>query len=311
MVVISFLYPIYLWFLLLVPFFVFIYFFGLAYNKKKAFIFSNFQALERFYGIEFFSKNFMVLYLNVLILILVVLSLAGTVVSFNATTSSYSYVLLIDNSGSMSTVDIEPSRLVAAKNAAKDFVDSLPFGVSVGVVGFSGEAVVYQELTTDKLKIKMGIDNIDFGEVEGTNIYNAVISADRIFDKVDRGKLRSIIVISDGQVNVGEAPQIISFAQRNDIVINTIGVGSEEGGVNKYNIISKVDIDFLSALAFNSGGNFFRIEDAKDMGESFNLLIDRINDNIEMDVSLYILIGAICLFTINWILFNLRFKIFP
>ncbi len=297
--------------MLLIPFFVFVYFFGLAYTKKKSFVFSNFQALERFYGIEFFSKNFFVLYLNILILTFFVLSLAGAVVSFSATTSSYSYVLLIDNSGSMSTTDISPSRLVAAKSAAKKFVDSLPLGVNVGVIGFGGEAVVYSELVNDKMKIKMGIDNIDYGTVEGTNIYNAIISADRLFDKMGNEKFRSVIVISDGQVNVGEAPQIISFAERNDIVINTIGVGSEEGGVSKYNIISKVDIDFLRSLAFNSEGNFFRIEDVGSMEESFDLLVDKIDDEIDVDVSLYFLMGAVFLFTINWILFNLRFRVFP
>ena len=30
----------------------------LIYNKKKAVLFGNFEAMERFYDIEFFSKNF-------------------------------------------------------------------------------------------------------------------------------------------------------------------------------------------------------------------------------------------------------------
>ena len=73
-----FLYPRFLLLLVLVPFFVFIYFFSLVYNKKKAVLFGNFAAMERFFDIEFFSKNFMALYFNVGVLILLILALAGT-----------------------------------------------------------------------------------------------------------------------------------------------------------------------------------------------------------------------------------------
>ena len=62
-----FLYPKFLAFLLLIPLFVFVYFFSLIYNKKKAIVFSNFEAMERFYDIEFFSKNFLALYLNLIV----------------------------------------------------------------------------------------------------------------------------------------------------------------------------------------------------------------------------------------------------
>jgi hypothetical protein len=50
-------------------------------------MFANFEAMERFYDVEFFSKNFMALYVNILILILIIFALAGTVFSFNANTS--------------------------------------------------------------------------------------------------------------------------------------------------------------------------------------------------------------------------------
>ena len=307
----SFLYPSYLYLLLLVPFFIFIYFFSLGYNKKRAFVFSNFRAIERFYGIEFFSKNYLALYLNILIIILFVLSLSGMQVIFPAKTSAYSFVLLIDNSGSMSTTDMAPNRFSVAKEAARDFIDELPIGVNVGVIGFSGEAIVYQKITTDKMKIKMAIDNIDFGTVEGTNIYNALISADRLFDNSQEDNFRSVIIISDGQINVGEAPQIISFAERSDIVINTIAVGTKEGGISKYNTISKTDVDFLKSLAFNSRGVFFEVEDQKGLKNSFKSLIEEVDGTVEMDISLYLLLGALGLFTLYWVLFNLRFKTFP
>ena len=158
-----FLYPNFLLLLLLVPFFVFVYFFSIAYNKKKAVLFANFEAMERFYDVEFFSKNFLALYVNLAILVLLVFSLAGTSVALNIDTSAFSYVIAVDTSDSMATTDVFPDRLNAAKIAAKDFVDLLPLGVEVGVVAFSGDSLVIQELDTSKLKTKMAIDNVNFG----------------------------------------------------------------------------------------------------------------------------------------------------
>jgi len=144
-----FLYPKLLYLLLLVPFFVFIYFAGMMYGKKKALPFSNFEAMERFYDIEFFSKNFFALYINFgRILIFIKFLFVGLVYwgfSFVCLIlSTFSYVIAIDSSSSMSSNDFFPSRLEAAKSGAKKFLDSLPVGVKVGVISFSGNAVVLQ-----------------------------------------------------------------------------------------------------------------------------------------------------------------------
>lgn len=303
-----FLYPKFLLLLLLVPVFIFVYFFSLVYNKKKAIMFANFEAMERFYGIEFFSKNFLALYANLGILILLVLSLAGTSVSFNVDTSSFSYVVAIDTSGSMASTDVVPNRLSAAISEAKNFVDLLPFGVEVGIVGFSGDAIVYQSLDTSKIKTKMAIDELDFGKIQGTNIYNALITANKLFDNK---QLKSVILISDGQLNVGDAPQIIQYINRNNLIVNTIAVGTEEGGVSESNILSKVDEDFLRSLSFNSGGQFFRVKDIEEMGESFDTLISETRKEVKIDLTFYLLLIAVVLFTILWVLYNLRFKVIP
>ena len=303
-----FLYPKFLLLLLLVPFFVFVYFFSIMYNKKKAILFANFEAMERFYDVEFFSKNFLALYVNLAILLLLVLSLAGTSIAFNIDTSSFSYVIAVDTSNSMSTSDVAPNRLSAAKSSAKDFVDLLPIGVEVGVIGFSGDALVLQNLDTSKMKIKMAIDNIDFGVIQGTNIYNALISANKLFEG---RQIKAVILISDGQLNVGDAPQIIRYINRNNLVVHTIAIGTPERGLTDFNTISKVDEDFLQSLSFNSGGEFFRATDLGDLGDSFSSLIRETNKEVVIDLTFYLLILAIIIFSILWILYNLRFKVVP
>jgi Ca-activated chloride channel family protein len=241
-------------------------------------------------------------------LVLLVFALAGTAVAFNVDTSAFSYVIAIDTSSSMATEDVSPNRLSAAIAEAKNFVDLLPIGVEVGIIAFSGDAEVLQTLDTSKLKLKMALDSVDYGEVQGTNIYNALITANKIFGS---RRMKSVILISDGQLNVGDAPQIISYINRNNLIVNTIAVGTEEGGLTEFNTISKVDEDFLKSLAFNSEGRFFRVKDISGLDDTFNSLIEETNRQVTIDLSFYLLLVAILLFTILWILYNLRFKVVP
>ena len=308
MAALSFLYPKFLTLLLLVPFFVFVYFFSMVYNKKKAVLFANFEAMERFYDVEFFSKNFFSLYLNLAVLVLLIFSAAGTAITFNVDTSVYSYVVAIDNSGSMAATDIAPTRFASAKLEATNFVDALPVGVEIGILGFSGDAVIMQTMDNSKIKSKMAIDSLEFGKIQGTNIYNALIAANKLFEE---RQMKSVILISDGQLNVGDAPQITRYANRNNLIVNTIAVGTEEGGLTEYDTLSKVDEDFLKSLAFNTGGQFFRARDSAALGESFDNIIKQTNKEVTIDISFYLLLGAVVLFTIMWILHNLRFKIVP
>ena len=156
----------------------------------------------------------------------------------------------------------------------------------------------------------MSLDSIENWDVEGTNIYDALLSADKILDISADGKKRAVILISDGQLNVGDAPLLIDYAQRNNLVLYTIGVGTESGGESVFNMISKADINFLKSLAFGTNGKFFRIDD-NDFSEILSEFDSNGIYNVTVDLSMYLIIMAIFLFFINWILYNFRFRIFP
>jgi len=241
-------------------------------------------------------------------LVLLVFSLSGTAISFNADTSAFSFIVAVDSSSSMATADISPTRLDAARDEAKKFVDLLPLGVRIGVIGFSGDAVVLQDLDSSKIRAKMALDNVDYGVIQGTNVYNALLASNKLFDME---QMKSVILISDGQLNVADAPQIIRYINRNNLIVNTIAVGTDEGGLTEFNTISKVDEDFLKSLAFNSGGRFFRAKDADSLEASFDALVRETNREVEIDLSFYLLLAAIIIFTILWVLYNLRFKVVP
>jgi Ca-activated chloride channel family protein len=58
-------------------------------------------------------------------------------------------MLTFDVSGSMAATDFEPTRMEAAKAAARQFVENQPTGVSIGVVVFSDGGISVQP-PTDK-----------------------------------------------------------------------------------------------------------------------------------------------------------------
>ena len=304
---IYFLYPLLLFLLLLVPIFILLYFASMLYNKKKSVSFPNFEAMARISDVEVFSKDLFFLYLNIGIVLLVVLAVAGTSISFYPEVSSFSYVFVIDSSSSMRVSDISPSRLSAAKSFSKDLCDLLPL-VEIGVVSFSGDANILQELEASKLKVKMAIDSIGFGDVQGTNVYNALIAANKVFGSRN---LKSVILVSDGQLNVKEIVEVIDYAQKRNLVLNTIAVGTEEGGLTEFSTISKVDEDALKSLSFNTGGKFFRVYDAEGFDEVIFDLSEKVDKSVSLNLSIYLLLAALVLLFLNWILYNFRFKSIP
>jgi Ca-activated chloride channel family protein len=69
-------------------------------------------------------------------------------------------ILTMDVSGSMTAVDVEPSRLAAAQKAASDFIDQLPSTFKVGLVAFSTAPRVVVEPTTDRAVLHAALNNL-------------------------------------------------------------------------------------------------------------------------------------------------------
>ena len=59
-------------------------------------------------------------------------------------------ILAFDVSGSMAATDLQPTRMEAAKAAAKEFVQKQPTGVSIGVVAFSDGGISVQPPTENR-----------------------------------------------------------------------------------------------------------------------------------------------------------------
>ena len=71
-----------------------------------------------------------------------------------------SIMLVTDVSGSMQATDVRPTRLVAARAAAKRFVAKVPKTVNVGVMAFSSKPRVLASPTRDRVAINAALDQL-------------------------------------------------------------------------------------------------------------------------------------------------------
>jgi hypothetical protein len=123
--------------------------------------------------------------------------------------------------------------------------------------------------------------------------------------------MKTVILISDGQLNVGDTGQIIRYANRNNILINTILVGTKEGGLTESNTISTSDEDIMKSLSFNTDGKSFSVQDKLSLENSFYDILTKQDREVEIDISFYLFIVALILLCIDWFLFNFRFRTLP
>ncbi|MBD3253267.1 VWA domain-containing protein [Candidatus Pacearchaeota archaeon] len=283
---------LYLFFLFAIPVLIFLHFYGLKNLKGRSLKFANFQAIARVKGIDLYSKNLSILFLNISIVALLVFALSGLTINRDVDASSFSYILVIDASESMTAVDIKPDRLSGAKEVALNFIDSLPEESYVGIVSFSGDSYIEKHLTKNKQDLKTTVDSIEVSYVKGTDIYEAIFNSGKLLKE---SKDKAIILLSDGQANVGRLDSVIDYAVDNKIVIHSIGIGTVEGGEAVYGI-SRLNEDFLKAVSYNTGGSYFRADDEEKIKDSFNQIIEVVRKMGSTNIGPYLLMVSIVLF---------------
>jgi len=300
--------PQYLIFLFVIPLMIFFHISSIVSAKKKAVKFANFEAIERIGGVEIFSKNFTILYLSVIIVILLILSLSGMSFTKEVDTSKLSFVLAIDASRSMGTTDLPPTRLESAKTAAVDFLKMVPEKTRIGVISFAGTVMIEHEVTDDTAILKDVINNIELKKTGGTNAFDALITASNL---LINDEAKSIILISDGNMNVNALQSILDYSQKNNIMIYCLGVGTEEGGEEEMGAFFKASQEGLEIIAEKTGGKYYHISNVEDFYSSMNNMIETTKKIAVFSMSFYMTLGAVILLVIVFFLINTRYRTLP
>ena len=208
---------------------------------------------------------------------LLVVALAEPTRAVEVPVERASIVLAIDTSLSMEATDIEPTRLAAAKQAATNFVESVPDTVNVGLVQFAGAAAVMVPPTTEHDAVLRAIDQLDLAE--GTAIGEAIFAGlDALAtlpeaDNPDEAVPATMIVLSDGETTVGRSnEEAIAAAVDAAVPVSTIAFGTESGVISVEGEIVPVppNVDALEQIADETNGVSFTAEDEGDLAAAYD-----------------------------------------
>jgi len=178
-----------------------------------------------------------------------------------------SIMLATDVSGSMLATDVAPTRLVAAKRAARAFLDKVPKAVNVGVLAFNNHATVLQSPTRSRADARAAIDRmaVSGGTATGEAIASALTALRNVPGEHGRRPPGAIVLISDGTSTYGIDPvEQARAAARLHIPIYTVALGTDHGtirvpGPDGQDRVERVppDPQSLAAIAHASGGEAF------------------------------------------------------
>jgi Ca-activated chloride channel family protein len=198
-------------------------------------------------------------------------------------------ILAFDVSNSMRADDLKPSRLDAAKAAARAFVDNQPPTIRIGIVAFSGGGLVVQRPTDDRQAV---LDTIDRLTPEGaTSLSEGIFaSLNALSDHpialdpaalqegappIDIGDFSSsvVLLLTDGENTESPDPlELAQVAADAGARIYSIGLGSPEGAVlelDGFRVQTRLDETILRQIADTTNGAYYRAEDEASLKEIY------------------------------------------
>ncbi|HET9912078.1 MAG TPA: VWA domain-containing protein [Anaerolineales bacterium] len=225
-------------------------------------------------------------------------------------------ILTFDVSGSMAADDFKPTRMEAAKAAAKQFVENQPSSVAIGVVVFSDGGISVQPPTHSRDETLTTIERLV--PRRGTSVGNGILvalntiavdagdppilktggpSADTVSpDAVEpvpapQGWYPSaaIVLLTDGENNQEPDPVMAAdLAADLGVRVYTVGIGSAEGTiieVEGFSVHTRLDEPLLQYIAGTTGGNYYNAGNEEQLHKIYDDLEPKLSvkpEDIEM-----------------------------
>jgi Ca-activated chloride channel homolog len=296
----SFIWPDLLYLLILIPLAIFWYVRMQRQRRQQAARLGSLGMLQTAGGNKPGFRRHLppLLFLLALGLLAAALSRPQAVVSLPHTEGTV--ILGFDVSGSMAADDFKPTRMEAAKVAARDFVQRQPRGVQIGVVAFSDSGFAVQVPTNDQEVILAAINRL--APQRGTSLGSGILTslnaiavamgpdqAPSLYSKltpvptatptaVPQGTYTSasIVMLTDGENN--EAPDPLVAAQTaadRGVRIYTIGIGSPGGAnlhINGFTVHTQLDEGLLKQIAQVTDGEYYNASSEQDLQKVYDSL---------------------------------------
>ncbi len=328
-----FLWPQFLWLLLLLPLLVLLYLWLQRRRKKLALRYASLTIVRQAIGKGPGWRRHVPPLLMLLALASLLLASARPVAVVALPSNQQTIILAMDVSGSMRATDVQPTRLEAAQAAARTFLKELPRDVKVGIVAFAGSAQVAQLPTLNREDLVTAIDRFQLQRATATG--NAIVislatlfpnagielqqlSSDRMrggagrsldqappkqseFVPVPPGSYTSaaIIMLTDGQRTTGVDPlEAAKMAADRGVKVYTVGIGTVDGetiGFEGWSMRVRLDEETLKSIAQKTAAEYYYAGTAQDLTKVYQSLSSRLTlEKKETEISaLLALAGAL------------------
>jgi len=307
----TFLWHDFLWLLLLLPALVALYVLLLTKRKRTTLRLSSLAVVHEALGKRAAWRRHLPPVLLLAALAVLLLAIARPSAVMRLPGQEQTIILAMDVSGSMRATDVQPSRLVAAQEAARSFVRQLPRSVRVGIVEFAGTAAIAQAPTHNHDEVLAAIDRFQLqrGTATGSGIVislaamfpDAGIQLSQItggrnmpnaapernpkapndFTPVAPGSYASgaIILLTDGQRTTGPDPMDAArMAADRGVKVYSVGIGTKDGetiSFEGWSLRVRLDEDSLKNIARLTLGEYFYAGTADDLIKVYQSLSTR------------------------------------
>lgn len=272
----QFQYPQAFWLLAIIPFFLLLFFFYLAWKRKSEKKLGEVKIVRALYKSYSPVKSVVKFLLLLLVFFLGCVALANPRKPDETSAEArkgIDIVIALDVSSSMLAQDITPDRLTRAKQFVYKLIDNLE-NDRIALVAFAGNAYLQMPLTFDASAAKMyvSVASPQAINVQGTSIGDALQKSEIAFgDQTER--FRSIVLITDGETHDDNALLKAKELAAKGIMINTLGIGTTVGSTimdtathatkkdeSGQTIVSQLNEQLLQQIALATNGTYVHLE---------------------------------------------------
>jgi Ca-activated chloride channel family protein len=236
-------------------------------------------------------------------------------------------ILAFDVSASMAADDLKPTRMEAAKAAAKAFVEHQPAGVVIGIVAFSDAGLSVQVPTSDEAALLAAIDRL--APARGTSLGQGILASLAAVAKAESDTPANyysnrtpdpmpvptpvppgshgsalVVLLSDGENNESPDPIIAAQAAADQgIRIDTVGIGSAAGTtltIDGFQMHTQLDAATLQQVAQITDGSYYDATDSAALLDTYQRLETHlVLKSEQIEVTALLAGAAIALFAIG------------
>jgi Ca-activated chloride channel homolog len=208
-------------------------------------------------------------------------------------------IVALDLSLSMLAEDVRPSRLEKARFEINRMLRYLEDD-RVGLIVFTGNAMLHCPLTTDYSAFRMFLDIAEPGIMPSTTtdfqpLFREAVSAFESSDRAVGNPARVLIIFSDGEDQFDRYSESLQQLMNMGVYIFTVGIGTEEGGripvvdpetgiFRDFHrdrqgrvVTTRLQPERLQEMADLSGGQYFQISRTAHSIEGFIRQLDRLD----------------------------------